>query len=90
MEMIYYTIAAIILYLVSDYILNTIEIKMGKRLPQRSFFFLIIITILTLVTFSFIRAIYAPLPNTTQPTANPVEDKPAFTQQAPAGKNVNK
>jgi len=88
MEMIYYTIAAVILYLVSDYILNTIEIKMGKRLPQRSFFFLIIITILTLITFSFIRAIYAPLPNAQQPTANTVESKPAFNQQAPAGKDV--
>ena len=84
--MIYYTIVAVILYLVSDYILNTIEIKMGKRLPQRSFFFLIIITVLTLVTFSFIRAIYAPLPNAQQPTANQVENKPAITQQAPVEK----
>lgn len=90
MEMVYYTIAAVILYLVSDYILNTIEIKMGKRLPQRSFFFLIIITVLTLVTFSFIRAIYAPLPNVQQPSTNQVENKPAFTQQAPAGKEVKK
>ena len=33
MEMIYYTIAAVVLYLLSDFILNSIEIRMGKRLP---------------------------------------------------------
>lgn len=57
MEMIYYTIAALILYGISDYILNTIEIRMGKRLPNRSFIFLIIISILALTSFSVIRAI---------------------------------
>ena len=57
MEMIYYTIAALVLYGISDYILNTIEIRMGKRLPNRSFIFLIIISILALTSFSVIRAI---------------------------------
>jgi len=56
MEIIYYTIAALLLYWVSDFILNSIEIKMGKRLPNRSFIFLIIITILALVSFSILRA----------------------------------
>jgi predicted PurR-regulated permease PerM len=57
MEIIYYTIAAIILYGISDYILNRIEIRMGKRLPNRSFVFLVIITVLALASFSAIRAI---------------------------------
>lgn len=57
MEMLYYTLAAIILYVVSDYILNSIEFRMGKRLPNRSFVFFIIITILALVSFSVIRTI---------------------------------
>ena len=70
MEMFYYTIAAVVLYFVSDYILNTIEIRIGKRLPSRSFIFLIIITILSLVSFSFIKAIYGPLPNNKQTTQN--------------------
>jgi len=65
MEIIYYTIAAVILYGVSDYILNSIEIKMGKRLPNRSFIFLIIITILALVSFSIIKA--------TLPQSEPVQ-----------------
>lgn len=93
MEMIYYTIVAIILYLVSDYILNTIEIKMGKRLPQRSFFFLIIITILTLVTFSFIRAIYSPVATAQQPATSQVKQtdkKQVNTQQLPAADDVKK
>ena len=88
MEMVYYTIVAVILYLVSDYILNTIEMKLGKRLPQRSFYFFIIITILALVTFSFIRAIYAPLPNQQQPTSNTVKQT-TQTQPAP-GNEIKK
>ncbi len=61
MEMIYYTIAAVILYFLSDSILNRIEIRMGKRLANRSFIFLIIITILAIVSFNLIRAIFVPL-----------------------------
>jgi len=57
MEIIYYTIAAIVLYVLSDYILNSIEIRMGKRLPNRSFIFLVIILVLSMTTFSAIRAI---------------------------------
>lgn len=103
MEMIYYTIAAVVLYLVSDYILNTIEYKMGKRLPNRSFVFLIIITILALTSFSLIRALVAPLPNksmpttkTEQPASQPVITQPASNQAetiqpaAPASKDTNK
>ncbi|MCK4743826.1 MAG: hypothetical protein KAT25_08405 [Sulfuriflexus sp.] len=66
MELIYYTIAAVVLYSLSDFILNNIEHKMGKRLANRSFYFLIIITILSLSSFSLIRAIFAPLPTATQ------------------------
>ena len=83
MEMLYYTVAAVILYLVSDYILNAIEIKMGKRLPQRSFYFFILITILALKTFSFIRAIYAPLPNKQQPTSTVEKTEKKTTPNQP-------
>lgn len=69
MELIYYTIAALVLYGVSDFILNTIETRMGKRLPNRSFIFLIIITILALGSFNLIRSVFAPL-ETVQPTIN--------------------
>ena len=58
MEMIYYTLAAVVLYGVSDYILNTIEIKLQKRLPNRSLVFFVIITILALSSFAVIRMAY--------------------------------
>jgi NADH:ubiquinone oxidoreductase subunit 6 (subunit J) len=65
MELIYYTIAAIVLYTISDFILNRIEIKMGKRLPNRSFIFLIIL-------FNLLQSILVPL-ESTQTTKTQVE-----------------
>jgi len=38
MEMLYYTVAAIFLYLASDWILNQIENRRGERFENRSFF----------------------------------------------------
>lgn len=74
MEMIYYTIAALVLYGLSDYILNSIEIKMGKRLPNRSFIFLIIITILAFVSFSLIRVIATSVESSTQNTTTTIKE----------------
>ncbi len=75
MELIYYTIAALILYGLSDYILNSIEIRMGKRLPNRSLIFLVIITILAIVSFNIIRSIFAPI-ETEQQTKNIQTNQP--------------
>lgn len=61
MELIYYTIIAIVLYGISDFILNRIEMKVGKRLPNRSFIFLIIIMILSIGSFKLLQAILVPL-----------------------------
>lgn len=61
MELLYYTIAAIVLYGLSDFILNRIEIKMGKRLPNRSFIFLIIIMALSIGLFNLLQSILVPL-----------------------------
>ncbi len=58
MEFIYYTIAAVLLYAISDYILNTIETRMGKRLANRSLIFLVIIMVLSITSFSIIQAIF--------------------------------
>ena len=49
-----YTVAAIALYLLSDWILNQIEIKRGKRLEHRSIIFFAIIMVLALSSFSLI------------------------------------
>lgn len=81
MELIAYTVVAVILYMASDYILNTIEIRMGKRLPNRSLIFLVIISILAVSSFSILRAVLdKPKPaepaTTTQPAAPPTQAAP--------------
>ena len=54
-EIILYTLVALMLYVVSDWILNQIEIKRGERLANRSVIFFFIILVLSLSTFSLIR-----------------------------------
>jgi len=63
MEMVYYTVAAVLLYLVSDWILNRIEIRRGKRFEHRSLIFFVIILVLSLVLFNLLQQL--------QPTAQP-------------------
>ncbi|MDH5572014.1 MAG: hypothetical protein OEY89_09630 [Gammaproteobacteria bacterium] len=58
MEIIYFTITAIVLYAGSDWILNQIEIQRGARLPNRSLVFLIIIGTLAFVSFTLIQNLY--------------------------------
>ncbi len=55
MELIYYTLAGLGLYVVSDWILNRIEIMRGERFEQRSLIFFGIILVLALITFRLIR-----------------------------------
>ena len=93
MEMIYYTIAALLLYGISDYILNAIEIKLEKRLPNRSLVFFSIITILAISLFSVIRVTYKgpdpvqtsnKAPSAQAPaTINPPQSAPAANSQPP-------
>jgi hypothetical protein len=54
MEFVYYTIAGIVLYLGSDWILNRIEISRGKRFEHRSIVFFVIILLLAVVSFRII------------------------------------
>ena len=51
MEIVYYTLAGIILYFVSDWILLRIESACGTRLEYRSVVFFVIILVLALVSF---------------------------------------
>ena len=55
MEMIYFTLVAVVLYVVSDKILNQIELQRGERLANRSVVFFLIITILAVITFTVIQ-----------------------------------
>ena len=79
MEFIYYTIAAIVLYGISDFILNRIEIKIGKRLPNRSFIFMIIIMTLSIGTFNLLQSILVPL----EPSQAVSKTQPEQTNNVP-------
>ena len=59
MQYVYFTLAAIFLYLASDMILSKIEAKRGKPLPNRSVIFFAIILVLAIVSFKVIEFIMA-------------------------------
>lgn len=59
MEVIYFTLIAIVVYLASDWILNRVEIWRGERFEYRSLIFFIIILVLALVSFSLMRFLTA-------------------------------
>ena len=56
MGAIWFTLVAIVLYLVSDWLLERVELAVGKRLEHRSLIFFAIVLSLALVTFSIIQA----------------------------------
>ena len=64
---IYYTLGAIVLYFISDSILERIEIARGKRFEYRSFIFFIIIFLLALGYMFLIT------PPPEQPASTPAE-----------------
>ncbi|MDH3442056.1 MAG: hypothetical protein OEM63_14955 [Gammaproteobacteria bacterium] len=55
MEVIYFTAVAVILYLVSDWILQQFEARAGKRFEHRSLIFFAILLTLAISTFSLIQ-----------------------------------
>ena len=55
MSAIYFTLVAIVLYFASDWILERIEVAMGKRLEYRSVLFYGILLSLALISFSLIQ-----------------------------------
>ncbi len=69
MEMLYYTVAAISLYLVSDWILNRIEIRRGERLNNRTLVFFVIILFLSVSLFNLIEYLI-PVPESAAPSAD--------------------
>lgn len=55
MELVYFTIVAIVLYFVSDWLLDRIEQKVGRRLEYRTLYFFGILVTLALLSFAAIR-----------------------------------
>ncbi len=60
MEAVYFTLAAIVLYLVSDRILERIEVARGARFEHRSLVFFGILLGLSLIGFAVIRQLSGP------------------------------
>lgn len=59
METVYFSLAAILLYLATGWILNRIELAAGRTLEYRSLVFFAVLLILALVTFAVIRQVAA-------------------------------
>ncbi|MBT8099117.1 MAG: hypothetical protein KJO82_05175 [Gammaproteobacteria bacterium] len=55
MDVIYFTLVAIALYLLADRILDRIEVAAGKRFEYRSLIFFAILLTMALAVFSLIR-----------------------------------
>ncbi|MCP4284748.1 MAG: hypothetical protein GY792_09890 [Gammaproteobacteria bacterium] len=57
LDLVAYTVAGLALYFVSDWILNQIEVRRGKRFENRSIVFFAIIMVLALTLFELINRI---------------------------------
>ena len=77
MEMLYYTVAAVLLYLVSDWILNRIEISRGARFEHRSLIFFAIILVLSITLFNLVQHL--------QTASGPATEAVRTEQHPPAG-----
>ncbi len=55
MEILYFTLAAILLYFAADWILSRIETAAGRRFEYRSLIFFAILLIMALTSFSLVR-----------------------------------
>ena len=58
-DAIYFTATAIVLYLFSDWVLQRVETRLGRRLEHRSLVFFFILLGLALVAFAVLRGIRA-------------------------------
>lgn len=74
MAYLYFTIAAILLYMISDWLVNKIEAYYGKRLKYRSVLFFVIIMVLAVGSFSIVdRIVGEPPQASSAPQAGPAK-----------------
>ncbi|MBF0107991.1 MAG: hypothetical protein HQL76_02280 [Magnetococcales bacterium] len=78
MEIIYFTLAGILLYWISDVIVRHIERKRGALLPNRSLVFFAIILVLTMALFQTIQTLV--------PTATDTGQAPSTSPNDPLNK----
>jgi hypothetical protein len=55
MEILYFTLAAVFLYVGADWILKRIEVAAGRRFEYRSIIFFAILLVMALTSFALIR-----------------------------------
>jgi len=55
MEIIYFTLVAVFIYVGADWILNRIEVAAGRRLEYRSIIFFAIFLVMALSSFALVR-----------------------------------
>lgn len=55
MEMLYFTLAAVFLYVGADWILDRIEVAIGRRFEYRNLIFFAILLFMALSSFTLIR-----------------------------------
>jgi len=55
MEILYYTVTAVVLYFAADWLLDRVEIAFGRRFEYRSLIFFFIIVALALMTSQLAR-----------------------------------
>ena len=60
MEVVYFTLVAIGLYFMSDWLLDRIETARGKRFENRSVIFFVIIMVASIATFELISYLMRP------------------------------
>ncbi|MDH3589952.1 MAG: hypothetical protein OEQ74_11170 [Gammaproteobacteria bacterium] len=58
MEIVIFTLNAIVVYLVADWIIRFLEHRRGKVLPQRQVVFFVIFLTLILVSFQILRKLF--------------------------------
>ena len=59
MEILAFTANAIIIYLLTDWIIRAIEAKRGEPLKQRQAIFFVIILVLALISFRVLKLLFA-------------------------------
>jgi hypothetical protein len=55
MEILYFTLAAVLLYLAADWILKRIETASGKQLKYRNLIFFVILLVMAMTSFMLIQ-----------------------------------
>ena len=79
----YYTITAVLLYLISDFILNKIETYYGRRFEYRSVIFFAIILVLSMSLFELIDQIVGEPPQTASSPEEVVNTDPGSIESIP-------